>query len=592
MGGGKKRGQKNQSNQKKGTRKNIAPVEMAEVLMGSSSGSRRDLCPEGELALIRGIPIDAKSNTFYHISNRWWQKWIEYVNQDQQCNTNDGSEHCDSAGSITLEKPSMIDNSDLINSSSAEIIDTLEEGRDYVLLPEEVWNKLHSWYGGGPALPWRVISSGCSQAELAMEAYHLRHELLLVPERYRSAISKSKKIKPLLDAVSHSAQEQKIDLELTVTTSNLGADSLYLNDDNIKSNHWNMKTSSQIDLMNKKKAWRTTVRHSGRRIRICKGWTAFCVDNKFEDGYICKFRKIEGKKLVVTTFELVEVAKSNVCKQGEQPAMLLEEQQVEEQPAVLLEQQGEQPAKLLEEQPEELEEEVEDRQPKELEEEQDLKVQNIGKQQFFQMESQTMELRSSSSFIKQELLKFQEFCTEQVSQLREGIITLSNAAEKCDALLTENQKLFNQVQELKGPTATQVEVFADTKPLVDRPLHHHPRGTALRTPNRPLHHHLLGTALRSPQRPPHHHPLGTALRSPQRPPHHHPLGTALGTPQRPPHHHPLGTALRTRQRPPHHHPLGTALRTPQRPTHHPLGSATKHPPRSTTKPPTGQRKDA
>lgn len=68
---------------------------------------------------------------------------------------NDGpslTENCDSAGSITLRKPSVIDNSDLINDSASEessagfeIHDTLLEGRDYVLLPYEVWNQLYVW---------------------------------------------------------------------------------------------------------------------------------------------------------------------------------------------------------------------------------------------------------------------------------------------------------------------------------------------------------------------------------------------------------------------------------------------------------------
>ncbi|CAF1870445.1 hypothetical protein Bca4012_034347 [Brassica carinata] len=181
---------------------------MAEVSMGSSGSSSTDLSPEEERVFIKEIAIAAESNskegdTFYLIAQRWWHEWIEYVNQDQPCNTNDGSslsEHCDSAGSTTLKKPSMIDNSDLIYdsaledpSSAGEIIDTLQEGRDYVLLPQEVWNQLHSWYGGGPTLARRVISSGLSQTELAVEVYPLRLQLLLMPKNDQSAIRISKK---------------------------------------------------------------------------------------------------------------------------------------------------------------------------------------------------------------------------------------------------------------------------------------------------------------------------------------------------------------------------------------------------------------
>ncbi|CAL9236397.1 unnamed protein product [Arabidopsis halleri] len=180
---------------------------MAEVSMGSSSSST-DLSPEEERVFIRDIAIAAEANskegdTFYLITQRWWQEWIEYVNQDQPCNTNDGSslsEHCDSPGSSALKKPSRIDNSDLIYDSSledpsntSEIIETLQEGRDYVLLPQEVWNQLRSWYGGGPTLARRVISSGLSQTELAVEVYPLRLQLLLMPKSDHSSIRISKK---------------------------------------------------------------------------------------------------------------------------------------------------------------------------------------------------------------------------------------------------------------------------------------------------------------------------------------------------------------------------------------------------------------
>ena len=34
----------------------------------------------------------------------------------------------------------------------------LQEGRDFALVPAEVWKALVAWYGGGPALPRRVAS--------------------------------------------------------------------------------------------------------------------------------------------------------------------------------------------------------------------------------------------------------------------------------------------------------------------------------------------------------------------------------------------------------------------------------------------------
>ncbi|KAI5560173.1 hypothetical protein BDE02_16G028800 [Populus trichocarpa] len=175
------------------------------VVCNNSSGGAQ-LTPEEERVLIRDIAITSESkskegDSFYLITQRWWQHWIDYVNQDQTNVTNDGSsmlENCDTVSSS--KRPASIDNSDLIydvNSEESnvgiEIHDTLLEGRDYVLLPQEVWNQLYSWYGGGPALSRKVISSGLSQTEFAVEVYPLRLQLLVMPKGDRCAVRISKK---------------------------------------------------------------------------------------------------------------------------------------------------------------------------------------------------------------------------------------------------------------------------------------------------------------------------------------------------------------------------------------------------------------
>ncbi|XP_068302642.1 ubiquitin carboxyl-terminal hydrolase 5 isoform X2 [Pyrus communis] len=172
------------------------------------SSSSTELSPEEERILIRDIALAAEANSkegdvFYLLTQRWWQRWIDYVNHDQPNNPNDASsvsEHCDSPGSSALKRPAGIDNSDLIydaasedTNSGIEIHDTLLEGRDYVLLPHEVWNRLHTWYGGGPTLPRKVISSGLSQPEMAVEVYPLRLQLLVMPKGDRSTVRISKK---------------------------------------------------------------------------------------------------------------------------------------------------------------------------------------------------------------------------------------------------------------------------------------------------------------------------------------------------------------------------------------------------------------
>lgn len=171
----------------------------------TSTRSFPALTPEEERLKIRDISLAAESqskegDTFYLITQRWWQNWLDYVNQEQANVGNDASLHSlDSVGASTLRRPSSIDNKNLIYGSApkdcndAELHDTLVEGRDYVLLPEEVWNQLYYWYGGGPTLARKVINSGLSQMELAVEVYPLRLHLLLTPKGDRSTIRISKK---------------------------------------------------------------------------------------------------------------------------------------------------------------------------------------------------------------------------------------------------------------------------------------------------------------------------------------------------------------------------------------------------------------
>lgn len=96
-----------------------------------------------------------KNELFTLFPCRWWQHWIEYVNQDQTNPSYDGSsfhEHSDLASLSALKRPAGIDNYDLIDNTGSEdsstgiqIHDTLLEGRDYVLLPQVVWDQLFKW---------------------------------------------------------------------------------------------------------------------------------------------------------------------------------------------------------------------------------------------------------------------------------------------------------------------------------------------------------------------------------------------------------------------------------------------------------------
>ncbi|XP_076891295.1 ubiquitin carboxyl-terminal hydrolase 5-like isoform X2 [Bidens hawaiensis] len=155
--------------------------------------------PEEEWQTIRASYEAAKAttkpgDTFCLISLRWWEKWREYTS-NKKTSTNEGSspDHQDLNNTITPVRPSSIDNSDLINESASvnstmgiDLRDILQEGAQYILLPEATWNE----YGGGPRLSRKVISSG---EALYVEVYPLRLYLHLMPKADQCTIRISKK---------------------------------------------------------------------------------------------------------------------------------------------------------------------------------------------------------------------------------------------------------------------------------------------------------------------------------------------------------------------------------------------------------------
>jgi len=70
------------------------------------------------------------------------------------------SEHSLSGMHHMLTRPPEIDNSDLEGEHKGELKMNLVEHLDYELIPEEMWQRLVEWYGGGPAIPRKVICMG------------------------------------------------------------------------------------------------------------------------------------------------------------------------------------------------------------------------------------------------------------------------------------------------------------------------------------------------------------------------------------------------------------------------------------------------
>lgn len=89
---------------------------------------------------------------------RWFSRWERYVGQgggdDDRLTDRQASDSQDLAGvpsDLVADRPDLIDNSDLVESGSnsdgddLELFRTLLEGRDYVLVPQNVWEKLVQW---------------------------------------------------------------------------------------------------------------------------------------------------------------------------------------------------------------------------------------------------------------------------------------------------------------------------------------------------------------------------------------------------------------------------------------------------------------
>lgn len=155
-----------------------------------------ELIKESELNLKDG-------NVYFVISNSWFSRWQSYVGScagmlsiDKQ--SSDGQD-AEMTHTKIANRPGPIDNSDIISkgnnydSNNLDIHRMLEEGTDYVLVPEKVWERLLEWYKGGPALPRKLISQGLEHKQYSVEVYPLSLKLTDARDNSQSIVKLSKK---------------------------------------------------------------------------------------------------------------------------------------------------------------------------------------------------------------------------------------------------------------------------------------------------------------------------------------------------------------------------------------------------------------
>ncbi|CAE7728106.1 Usp15, partial [Symbiodinium pilosum] len=121
-----------------------------------------------------------EGSSYFLVNRRWYTEWLQWVGhpsvQSPQLRPADPPLIADgldlsqgSAGgstdglrprthSWTKDRPGEIDNRDLLEVGSATAMKrSLSEHADYEIVPEDAWDLLYEWYGGGPPIKRRAI---------------------------------------------------------------------------------------------------------------------------------------------------------------------------------------------------------------------------------------------------------------------------------------------------------------------------------------------------------------------------------------------------------------------------------------------------
>lgn len=161
--------------------------------------------PDEERRIVQELTAKAESNLregnlYYVVSGRWFSAWQRYTGQREGAQPFEEYpiESQILAPSDSDERPGAIDNCDIIingdyETDDPQLLKTLVEGRDYVLVPQEVWEKLTKWYKGGPALPRKMISVGNQQKQFSVEVFPLCLRLIDSRDQSEVVIRLSKK---------------------------------------------------------------------------------------------------------------------------------------------------------------------------------------------------------------------------------------------------------------------------------------------------------------------------------------------------------------------------------------------------------------
>ena len=183
--------------------------------------------------LMNQINHKKEGDIYYLLCKSWWDQWKNYTEYDEEETPIGG-------GSSKKQKSfsSPISNQKITQFGQNILIlkNNLKENIDYVLLPENVWNALWKWYGGGPSFSRFVVQSNVDSNELFVEVYP--YTLILMLRRTTLSTLPSKRI------------EMTASKSPTYTFENLKIDGCKLlnisSDDYSKIHLWNAKNENHL----------------------------------------------------------------------------------------------------------------------------------------------------------------------------------------------------------------------------------------------------------------------------------------------------------------------------------------------------------
>jgi len=140
----------------------------------------------------------------YIADYRWWKDWEDSACQNEaRAPNNDFTLYCSKlceAPSSMLKNSTNINSPDLVfdllrEDSSVESVshETSTEGRHYVLLTEDVWRQIHTWYSGRTSAKNIIMSGSSSKEYMKGDLYPLRLRMTASAEGNQVTVRISRK---------------------------------------------------------------------------------------------------------------------------------------------------------------------------------------------------------------------------------------------------------------------------------------------------------------------------------------------------------------------------------------------------------------